>query len=137
MTDSKDELFMIASRKKLRFTSDRGDLVVEQLWDMPLTAKNGFSLNSLAIAVNKELKSYEEESFVETSTNPRRNDLAIMLEILKIVIAIKQKEDKDRKEAASRAAMRQQIREAIEAKRQEGLSSLSLEDLEARLAELS
>jgi hypothetical protein len=59
-----------------------------------------------------------------------------MLEILKIVIATKQLEAKQRAEAESRAALKRQIREAIETKKQEGLASASLEELQAKLAEL-
>lgn len=133
---SEVNLFLLASRKKLRFPSDRGDLTTEQLWDIPLTSRSGFSVNNIAIAVNNELKSLEEESFVETSRNPRRDDLRAMLDILKTVIAVRQEEGKKRSEAAERASMREQIREAIEAKRREGLASSSLEELQARLAAL-
>lgn len=133
---SEVNLFLLASRKKFRFPSDRGDLTVEQLWDIPLTSRSGFSVNNIAIAVNNELKSLEEESFVETSQNPRRDDLRAMLDILKAVIAIRQEEAKKRSEAAERASMRAQIQEAIEAKKREGLASASLEELQSKLAEL-
>ena len=133
---SEVNLFLLASRKKFRFPSDRGDLTVEQLWDIPLTSRSGFSVNNIAIAVNNELKSLEEESFVETSQNPRRDDLRAMLDILKAVIAIRQEEAKKRSEAAERASMREQIKEAIEAKKREGLASASLEELQSKLAEL-
>jgi hypothetical protein len=133
---SEVNLFLLASRQKFRFPSDRGDLHLEQLWDMPLSARNGFSLDSVAVTVNRELKSMQEESFVEISPNPRRGELEAMLEILKIVIATKQLEAKQRAEAESRATLKRQIREAIEAKKQEGLASASLEELQAKLAEL-
>jgi hypothetical protein len=133
---SEVNLFLLASRKKFRFPSDRGDLTVEQLWDIPLTSRTGFSVNNIAIAVNSELKSLEEESFVETSQNPRRDDLRAMLDILKAIIAVRQEEAKKRSEAAERASMREQIREAIEIKKREGLASASLEELHAKLAEL-
>lgn len=133
---SEVNLFLLASRKKFRFPSDRGHLTVEQLWDIPLTSRSGFSVNNIAIAVNSELKSLEEESFVETSQNPRRDDLRAMLDILKAIIAVRQEEAKKRSEAAERASMREQIREAIEIKKREGLASASLEELHAKLAEL-
>jgi hypothetical protein len=133
---SEVNLFLLASRQKFRFPSDRGDLHLEQLWDMPLSARNGFSLDSVAVTVNRELKSMQEESFVEISPNPRRGELEAMLEILKIVIATKQLEAKQRAEAESRAALKRQIREAIETKKREGLASASLEELQAKLAEL-
>lgn len=114
----------------------RGDLHLEQLWDMPLSARNGFSLDAVAVTVNRELKSMQEESFVEVSPNPRRGELEAMLEIVKTVIAIKQQEAKQKAEAESKTALKRQIREAIETKKQEGLASASLEELQAKLAEL-
>lgn len=133
---SEVNLFLVASRKKFRFQSEKGHLTIEQLWDIPLTSKSGFSVNNIAIAVNNELKSMEEESFVETSTNPRRDELKQMLEILKTVIAIRQDEAKKRTENAERAARREKLREAIERKEREGLASASLEELQAQLKEL-
>lgn len=133
---SEVNLFLLASRQKFRFPSDRGDLHLEQLWDIPLSARNGFSLDAVAVTVNRELKSMQEESFVEVSPNPRRGELEAMLEIVKTVIAIKQQEAKQKAEAESKAALKRQIREAIEAKKQEGLASASLEELQAKLAEL-
>jgi hypothetical protein len=130
------ELFITASRKKFRFASERGDLVVEQLWDLPLVSKNGFNLNAVAIAVNSELKSLAEESFVETSSNPRRRDLENMLEIIKYVIATKQEEAKAASERAAKQSLKHKLQEAIEAKEKEGLFTASLDDLRAQLAAL-
>lgn len=134
MSDS--NLFITASRKKFRFASERGDLTVENLWDLPLTSKNGFNLNAVAIGVNSELKSLAEESFVETSTNPRRKDLENMLEILKYVISVKQEEAKAATERVAKQALKRKLQEAIEAKEGEALQSTSLEDLKAQLAAL-
>jgi len=132
-----DNLFITASRRKFRFASERGDLTVEQLWDLPLTAKSGFDLNNVARGVNNELKGLAEESFVETSTNPRRKTLEQMLEIVKTVIATKQAESKAATDAAAKAALRAKLAEAIERKKDEKLGSASIEELEAQLAALS
>lgn len=131
------DLFVVASRKKFRFTSERGELNVEQLWDLPLTSKNGFNLNAVAIAVNSELKGLAEESFVETSSNPRRRELEQMLEIAKFIIATKQDETKAASERLARQAMRRKLQEAIEAKEDQALVGSSIEELKAQLAALS
>lgn len=131
------DLFVIASRKKFRFASERGDLTVEQLWDLPLTSKNGFNLNTIAIAINSELKGLAEESFVETSSNPRRRELEQMLEIAKFIIATKQDETKAASERLARQAMRNKLQEAIEAKEDQALVGSSIEELKAQLAALS
>lgn len=108
--------------------------MVEQLWEMPLTSRNGFSVNDVAIAVKRELRSLEEESFVEVAPNPRRDDLSAMLDILKEVIATRQEESRQRTEAAAKDSLRKELREAIDAKKKENLMSGSIEELEARLA---
>jgi len=131
------DLFVVASRRKFRFTSERGELNVEQLWDLPLTSKNGFNLNAVAIAVNSELKGLAEESFVETSSNPRRRELEQMLEIAKFIIATKQDETKAASERLARQAMRRKLQEAIEAKEDQALVGSSIEELKAQLAALS
>lgn len=131
------DLFVIASRKKFRFASERGDLTVEQLWDLPLISKNGFNLNAVAIAVNSELKGLAQESFVETSSNPRRRELEQMLEIVKSIIATKQDETKAASERLARQAMRRKLQEAIEAKEDQALVGSSIEELKAQLAALS
>lgn len=132
-----NDLFITASRRKFRFASERGDLTVEQLWDMPLTARSGFDLNNVARGVNNELKGLAEESFVETSTNPRRKTLEQMLEIVKTVIATKQAEAKAATETAAKSALRAKLAETIERKKDEKLGSASIEELEAQLAALS
>ena len=134
MSDS--NLFITASRKKFRFASERGDLTVENLWDLPLTSKNGFNLNAVAIGVNAELKGLAEESFVETSTNPRRKDLENMLDLIKYVISVKQEEAKAATERVAKQELKRKLREAIEAKEGEALQSASLDDLKAQLAAL-
>lgn len=133
---SDTSLFVTASRKKFRFASERGELTTENLWDLPLSSKNGFNLNSVAIAVHTELKSLSEESFVEVSTNPRRKDLEDMLEIVKYVISVKQSEAKAATELVAKQAMKRKLRDAIEAKEGEALSGASLDDLKAQLAAL-
>lgn len=137
MTQEIANAIVNATRQKYRFSSERGDLTVEQLWDLPLTSRNGFNLNAVAIAVNAELKGITEESFVDVSPNPRRSQLEQMLEIAKFVIATKQDEAKEANEAAAKATMRKRLQEAIEAKRNEALGSASIEELEAQLAALS
>lgn len=130
------DIFATASRKKFRFASERGDLTTEQLWDLPLTSKNGFNLNAVAIAVHNELKDLAEESFVEVSSNPRRRELEDMLEVVKRIIAVKQDEAKAATERVAKQALKRKLQEAIEAKEGEALLGASLDDLKAQLAAL-
>lgn len=129
-------MFVTASRKKFRFASERGELTTENLWDLPLSSRNGFNLNSVAITVHTELKGLSEESFVEVSTNPRRKDLEDMLQVVKYVISVKQSEARAATELVAKQALKRKLQDAIEEKEIDALSSASLDDLKAQLAAL-
>ena len=45
-------IFELATRKALRFGTERGPVTVEQLWQMPLQSKNLFDLDNVAKACN-------------------------------------------------------------------------------------
>lgn len=132
-----ENIFILASRKKFRFSSSKGELSVEQLWDLPLVSKTGFDLDTIAKTVSRELKGMEEESFVETRSNPRRGDLEAMMEVVKTVIATKQADNRTATEKAARDSLRSKLREAIETKKDRQLGEMSIEELEAQLAALS
>lgn len=129
-------LFMQASRHAWRFPSVRGDLTTEQLWDMPLLAKNNFDLNTVARDLNQAVKALGEESFVETTANPARSTAEAKLELVKQVIAIRQAEAQAAQERRSRADQRRKILDALEIREQAELTTASKEDLLKKLAEL-
>lgn len=133
---SESNVFLIASRRKFRFPSSKGELMVEQLWDLPLVSKTGFDLNTVAKTINRELKNMEEDSFVEVSTNSRQKDLETMLDIIKTVISIKQSDTKAATDRAAKESLRHKLREVIEAKKDQQLGELSIAELEAQLAAL-
>lgn len=133
---SDQNLFLEATRKKYRFQSERGELNVEQLWEIPLTSRNGFNLNAIAILVNNELKSLTEESFVETKSDPNRSILQGKLDVLKAIIAIRQAESKAAADKFAADALKKRLKDAIAAKEEEELLSGSVEDLRAQLAAL-
>lgn len=136
-------IFEIASRKKFRFPSVVGELTVEQLWDLPLTATTRApatayrnDLDSVAKAVNAELKSVTEESFVNVRPHPAKADLEIKLDIVKHVIAVKMDERAKADAAADRAEKRRKLAEALANKQDESLRNMSEEEIRAKLAEL-
>lgn len=129
-------LFEIATRKAYRFASLKGELTVEQLWQLPLTSRGGTDLDTLAKGINKELKSQEEESFVQTSTNPRRGELENKLEILKHIIQVKQTEAEAATKRQANTMERHKLQELLAKKNDQELEGLSKEDLEKKLAAL-
>ena len=131
-----DNLFLQATREKFRFQSNKGDLSVEQLWDMPLTSRTGFDLDTVAKAVNSDLKGANEESFVNTTNNPAVSRLQNKLEVVKAIIEIKLAEAEAAKKRAEKAAERQRLMEVLHSKKDQELQGLSVEEIEKRLAQL-
>jgi hypothetical protein len=131
-----NDLFVTASRQAWRFPSTRGELTTEQLWSMPLLAKNGFDLNSVARGLNQEVKDLGEESFVETRSNPARSTAEGKLELVKSIIAVRQEENRLAEQRAQRAVERARILDALAARENEELTKASKDELLARLAQL-
>jgi hypothetical protein len=127
------DLFLTAARKGFRYDSPVGGLTTEQLFQLPLssTRSNVASLNDCAVRISRDLKAQGEESFVENRSNPLKNELEIKLEVVKFVIALKQAENADATARAARASQNARIDELIAAKKDEKLSELSIEELEA------
>ena len=131
-----ENLFQQAARQKFRFLSIKGDLTVEQLWDMPLTARGGFDLDNVAKQVAAELKAAGEESFVQKNSNPAKSKLEAKLEIVKHIIATKLEEAERAVKADQRSEERQKLLAVLDRKQNAALEELTPEQLQARLAEL-
>ena len=131
-----DNLFLQATREKFRFESSKGDLSVEQLWDLPLTSRTGFDLDTVAKAVNANLKSSNEESFVNVSNNPTVSRLQAQLEVVKAIIEVKLVQAEAAKKRALRLAERQRLMEVLHSKKDQELQGLSVEEIERRLSQL-
>lgn len=136
-------IFEIASRRKFRFPSVIGELTTEQLWDLPLTASSRApatvyrnDLDSVAKAVNAELKSVSDESFVATRPNPRKGELEMMLDVVKHVIAVKIEDAARATAAADRAEKRRKLAEALVNKQDDAIRNLTEDEIRAKLAEL-
>ncbi len=129
-------IFEQASRTKLRFPSLKGLLTVEDVWDLPLTSKNGVSIDALGTATMRELKALGEESFLTTKPNLARSEHELRLAVLKYIADVRQAENNARLQAAERAMERQKLLDIIGRKKDEALESLSLEELQKRAAEL-
>lgn len=130
-------IFEQATIQKLRFSTNKGEVTTEQLWDMPLQSKNQFDLDSLAKAVNGELKSVTEESFVNTKPSPAKSLLELKLDVIKHIIAAKIKTHEEQSNARAKAAKREKLLNILSEKQDEALKSLSPEELAKQIAELS
>lgn len=128
--------FETASRLKLRFPSIKGDLTAEQLWDLPLQSKSGFDLDSVARAVNSQLKAVTEESFVATSTSPAKALHELQLDIVKHVIGVRLAENEAARLKAARAEELKKLTDILADKQDEALKGMTPEQIKARIAEL-
>ena len=129
-------IFEYAARNKLRFQSTKGELTLEQLWDVPLRSKDDFNLNAVAKTASKAWKDISEESFVETAKTPEHVRRATALEVVKHVIDTKLAEELAAKTRADNKIEKEKLL-AILAEKQAGkLSELSEKELQKRIAAL-
>lgn len=130
------KLFEIASRKKYRFDSVKGELTVEQLWDLPLTSRTAFDLDNVARHINAELLSVSEGSFVQTTVNPRKFELEEKLELVKHVIKVRIEENAAKLAAAARKDEIRKLEDILSRKKDDALGAMAPEEIEKRLNEL-
>lgn len=129
-------IFKEALVAKLRFASVKGSITTEQLFDLPLTSRNGFDLDSVAKAVNFELKQLAEESFVATTHSPEKAMTELALDVVKEIIADKLEAAARAAAAASKNVEKQKLLAILAKKTDEQLEGLSVEELQARIAAL-
>lgn len=131
-------IFEYATRMKLRFTSARGELTTEQLWELPLRSRDGFDLDNIAKAVNKILKSEAEESFVRTDRRTEAQEKAeVALQVVKHIIAVKLAEEDSAKKRAANKVEKEQLLKILAEKQAGELSALSAEEIKRRLDNLA
>ena len=129
-------LFLQAAKQKTRFSTTRGLISVEQLFDLPLTAKDNFSLDNVARGIAQELKAAGDESFVSSGKNPANAELTFKLEVVKAVIADREADNAAKTNARATASEVAQLQGLLATKEQEALANLSADELRARLAKL-
>ncbi len=79
---SKEELFIKATRNKVRFPY-RGLASVEDLWDLPVT-----ELDKIYKMLKKQEKTANEESLLEVKTD-EDEELTIQIVIVKCIVGVK------------------------------------------------
>ena len=118
---SERNIFEQATRGKYRFPF-KGLCTVEDLWDL-----NVINLDDIYKELNKQKKSNSEDSLLETSSEDvRLND---MIEIIKHIVSVKQKEKADKALERERKERNQMIMNIIKDKEYEDLKSKSISEL--------
>ena len=122
-------IFKEAAKLKLRFKA-KGNMAVEDLFDLPLTSKDGVSLNDIAKEIYKNIKEDSGVDFVgEVIETDRIEELK--LQIVKEIIKDKKDDIKRKEESEVKKSHNANIDKLIAAKEAEALSNLSIEDLKA------
>ena len=131
-------MFEIATRKKIRFNSPKGQLTCEQLWDVPLRGMTDFNLDVLARLANKEMQETSEVSFVDNK--PEDSKAAVLaslrFDIIKHVIATKLEEEEQRKKRAENKAKKARLVELLAKREDEELEGLTKKQIMKQIYEL-
>ena len=130
-------IYQKAAATKLRFKTNNGAISTEDLFDLPLSSKNEMNLDTVAKTVYAALKAEEEEgSFVNKTSNPRKDQLELAMEIVKDVIRIKQEEADAKADIAAKAAKREQLLRALERNQEQALAGMTVDQLQEELKKL-
>jgi hypothetical protein len=123
-------MYKKALRTKLRFSTTKGKLTTEDLFDLSLT-----DLNILAISLDKKLSETPRKSFISDMAPDTQED-ELRFNIVKDVITLKLAERNAAQNAKAKAAEKAQLLEILHRKKNEALENLSVAEIEAKLASL-
>jgi hypothetical protein len=130
------DIFKQATKLKLRFSSVRGDLTVEDLWDLPLSSVTGkANLDDIAKAFHAKTVTPGNISFVTEAPAVSDED-AVGFEIVKHIIKVRMDENKAKAEAGKRVERMRVLEEILAKKEQASLENMDAEALRAELAAL-
>lgn len=126
-------IYKDASRRKLRFATNRGNLSVDQLWD--LKDKEIETLIRAQYNLIKSSKTEEEElSFLsDTEVLHEDTDEKLRYQILEDIYKTKKAEREAKSNELEKKRYNEHIIELIQKKQDEELASLSIEELQKRL----
>jgi len=133
--DNQETLLFTAIKTKLRFPTTKGQLSPEDLCDLSLK-----DLDTLAMGIDAAIAQSGTKSFLETPdrrATASRVEQEMRLEIIKLIIADKQAENKARKAAGELKARREFLEGLLEKKQIDQLEGLSVAEIQAQLAALN
>lgn len=126
---SKEELFIKATRNKLRFPY-RGLASVEDLWDLPVT-----ELDKIYKSLKKQEKTANEESLLEVKTD-EDEELTMQIEIVKYIVGVKLEEKKAAENAKERKEQKEKLLRLLADKQDEELKGKTAEEIQKMIDEL-
>lgn len=124
-------IFLEASRLKLRFQTSTGLLTVEQLWDLKQIQLETIAKNLFSSLKKDDTLDFLDNDLQEESEEVKQNTLRF--NIVKEIYTIKKEERKSEKEKQDAKIHNQKIMALIAEKQDESLKSMSVEDLQKLL----
>lgn len=127
-------IYKKASKKKLRFSTNRGSLSVEQLWDLPKE-----EIRQLVIKAREAAKkssgevSDTELSFLDAPAKTKATDDELRFEILKDIYLTKKSAEEKAQKKAEAKRNNQKLLDIIARKQDEALEKKSIKELEKML----
>lgn len=129
--------FEFAAKNKLRFPTCRGDITLEQLYDVPLRSRDDFNLNVIAKTVKKSLGTASEENFVdEEKKTPAQAKLEVAFTLVKYVIDSKLEDEATAAKKAENKVKKEKLLTALAEKQDGKLSAMSETELKKQIAAL-
>lgn len=126
---SKEELFINATRNKVRFPY-RGQASVEDLWDLPVT-----ELDKIYKSLEKQEKTANEESLLEVKTD-EDEELTMQIEIVKYIVGVKLEEKKQAENAKAKKEQKEKLLRLLADKQDEELKGKTAEEIQKMIDEL-
>lgn len=124
-----ENLFEMATRNKMRFPSTKGELFVEDLWDLSDKDLDVIYKN----LKDQEVKSSEESLLDDANVDPK---LTVAIGIVKHIFTTKRNERLEAKELIDKKRNQQLYIDALSRRKLKDIDNMSVEELEAKIAEL-
>ena len=124
-----ENLFEIATRNKMRFPSTKGELSVEDLWDLSDKDLDVVYKN----LKDQEVKSSEESLLDDANVDPK---LTAAIGIVKYIFTTKRKEKLAEKERINKKLTQRKYIDALSKKQDEAIEKMSEAELRAMIDSL-
>lgn len=123
-------MFDKVTRNKLRFSSTKGMLTVEDLWDLSLT-----TLNDMAKVLNKKLKTDQESDFLD-ETPKENSDDRLRFDTVLHILEVKKQEKKDREVQLEKKTKKEKLLNLLAEKQDAEFRELSVDQIKEELSKL-
>jgi hypothetical protein len=127
-------LFELATRKKFLFPCSRGNITVQDLWDLPLRSTvDKPNLDDVARNLFRQLRNDDGVSFVNEGTTVD-STIEKKLDVVKYIIEVKKTEKLKTEEHKAKAAEHQLLLEALANLDNEDRKKMTREEIKAKIA---